>query len=147
MQTYVDIQIVLGLIFTVSALLSYFHKTPFPKDMTLIIICMVVYHISYYANYYYRNWVLKGRMFQFRTNLSKIPSNTNKNKELQSSQQVLSQQQKKATNLNEVDLYFFSQAELFSDIYEIEIQIIVGGKIEKTVSTRLIERQLVQKTQ
>ena len=53
---WVDIEIGLGLLVVASSLYSYFHKTPWPADFNLILVCMAIYYLSSYTWWYLKKY-------------------------------------------------------------------------------------------
>lgn len=125
---YTDIEIVLGMIITASALYSYFHKTPFPQDMSLIIGCMVVYYTASIAVWALKKYFVGEYFLIFKTSFAKqekFAGNYPKD-ELQG----LVDSHKE--ELADTEVRVSSSTEMFSSLYWIKIHITTksGKKFE-----------------
>ena len=118
-----DIEISVGLIVGASSLYSYFHKTPWPKDFNLILVCMVVYHIATYGwllvrkifNIDFTKWI--NTSFEHDSSVS-APVDDELSRFVSKNKSLL------ANSL----LKFGSKADLYSELYTVSIEVVTGQK-------------------
>lgn len=119
-----DIDIVLGLIVSASAIYSYFHKTPFPKDFNLIIVCMVIYYSASGAAYVLKHFVTKEWFTVYITSFRKRETMAAVNDDLKN---VIEASKK---DLEGATLKIASKLPMFSEFYTLTIEVtLASGKV------------------
>lgn len=107
-----------------SAIYSYFHKTPFPQDFGLIVVCMVIYYSATGAAYALKYFVTKDWFITYYTNFKKAENAT-----------VMNDEAKKLTEsfkkeLEGASLKVGSKLPMFSEFYCIFLEIkLANGKV------------------
>jgi hypothetical protein len=123
--TTTDIEIVLGLIISASALYSYFHKTPFPLDFNLILGCMAVYYIATGLSWLVKKFYAKDYFIVYNTSFEKEDKQSAGGPNMNDDTQKLIESIR--PTLKDATVKVSSRVDLYSDQYNLRLEIVTAG--------------------
>ena len=106
-----------------SSLYSYFHKTPWPADFNLILVCMVIYYVSSYTWWFLKKYANIEYFKWYRTSFN------HDSKQGPALDDELSKfVSKHSSQLENAMLKVGSKAELYSENYNLSIEVVLKDK-------------------